>query len=147
MAVLPSQTGAGSDEGHRSSPRYRGTIMHDAWAPYFLFTEAEHALCNAHLFRELRALHEVHQQGWTRRLSDLLLEPARQRSWRSAHRRASPGARSGMGPPCPTSRFVGAFAAPQRIRNGGQGNQKAPSPFAGTENGDPSIFAGTACAV
>lgn len=74
-------------------------------------------------------------------------EPARQRSWRSAHRRASPGARSGMGPPCPTSRFVGAFAAPQRIRNGGQGNQKAPSPSAGTENGDPSIFAGTACAV
>lgn len=55
-------------------PRYRGTIMHDAWEPYFLFTEAEHDLCNAHLLRELRALHEVHQQGWARRLSDLLLE-------------------------------------------------------------------------
>ncbi|GAJ43424.1 hypothetical protein DV712_03555 [Parageobacillus thermoglucosidasius] len=48
--------------------------MHDAWAPYFLFTEAEHALCNAHLLRELRALHKVHHQGWARRLSDLLLE-------------------------------------------------------------------------
>jgi transposase len=34
-------------------PRFRGTAVHDAWAPYDTFTEATHALCNAHALREL----------------------------------------------------------------------------------------------
>jgi len=34
-------------------PRFRGTAVHDAWAPYDTYTEATHALCNAHALREL----------------------------------------------------------------------------------------------
>ena len=34
-------------------PRFRGTAVHDAWAPYDTFTQATHALCNAHALREL----------------------------------------------------------------------------------------------
>ena len=34
-------------------PRFRGVAVHDAWAPYDTYTDAIHALCNAHALREL----------------------------------------------------------------------------------------------
>jgi transposase len=34
-------------------PRFTGLAMHDAWAPYDTYTTAVHALCNAHVLREL----------------------------------------------------------------------------------------------
>jgi transposase len=34
-------------------PRFRGTAVHDAWAPYDTYTACTHALCNAHALREL----------------------------------------------------------------------------------------------
>jgi transposase len=34
-------------------PRFRGVAVHDAWAPYDTYTDAIHALCNAHAPREL----------------------------------------------------------------------------------------------
>ncbi|WP_406044585.1 IS66 family transposase [Micromonospora sp. NBC_00898] len=34
-------------------PRFRGVAVHDAWAPYDTYTDAVHALCNAHALREL----------------------------------------------------------------------------------------------
>jgi len=33
-------------------PRFRGTAVHDAWGPYDTYSEATHALCNAHALRE-----------------------------------------------------------------------------------------------
>ena len=44
-------------------PEYRGMLMHDAWHTY-LSLPMEHALCNAHLLRELRGLHEFFGQAW-----------------------------------------------------------------------------------
>ncbi|MGH3861109.1 IS66 family transposase [Actinokineospora sp.] len=35
---------------------YRGTIVHDGWAPYDLFAGATHAQCGAHLTRHLKAV-------------------------------------------------------------------------------------------
>jgi transposase len=55
-------------------PLYEGTMMHDAWKPYFRYSQAQHALCNAHLLRELQALWEIHEHGWAKDLTDLLLE-------------------------------------------------------------------------
>jgi transposase len=50
-------------EAMKVLPEYRGVLLHDAWHSYFQLP-ALHALCNAHLLRELRALAELEQQGW-----------------------------------------------------------------------------------
>ncbi len=34
-------------------PDFEGVAVHDAWAPYDCYTQATHALCNAHVLREL----------------------------------------------------------------------------------------------
>lgn len=51
---------------------YDGIVMHDAYRSYFGHTY-EHALCNAHLLRELQAIYEADQsQRWTLHLMRLL---------------------------------------------------------------------------
>ena len=37
-------------------PRFSGTLVHDAFAPYARYPAARHVLCNAHLLRELGAV-------------------------------------------------------------------------------------------
>ena len=53
-------------------PSYEGILMHDAYSSYFVHTY-EHALCNAHLLRELQAIYEADQsQRWTLQMMRLL---------------------------------------------------------------------------
>jgi transposase len=53
-------------------PDYRGILMHDAYSTYFGL-ECQHALCNAHLLRDLQALSEAEPaERWPRHLSRLL---------------------------------------------------------------------------
>jgi transposase len=54
-------------------PAFSGTAEHDAWAPYFTYDDCAHALCAAHLLRELIYLHERHQQAWADELATLLV--------------------------------------------------------------------------
>jgi transposase len=54
-------------------PAFTGTAVHDAWAPYFTYDGCTHALCNAHLLRELIYLHEQHHQAWADELATLLV--------------------------------------------------------------------------
>lgn len=44
----------------RVLPRFTGTAVHDAWAPYDSYPQLTHALCNAHVQRELVAVIEYH---------------------------------------------------------------------------------------
>jgi transposase len=44
-------------------PAFTGTAVHDAWAPYDTYTGASHALCAAHLLRELIAVTETGTDG------------------------------------------------------------------------------------
>ena len=37
-------------------PGFQGVAVHDAWSPYWSYTQATHALCNAHHQRELDAI-------------------------------------------------------------------------------------------
>jgi len=50
-------------------PDYQGLLMHDAWRTY-LALPMDHALCNAHLLRELRGLSEYFQQCWASELRE-----------------------------------------------------------------------------
>ena len=53
-------------------PSYDGILMHDAYSSYFGHTYC-HALCNAHLLRELQAIYEAdHSQRWSWQLMRLL---------------------------------------------------------------------------
>lgn len=54
-------------------PAFTGTATHDAWAPYFTYADCQHALCNAHLLRELIFLYEQDRQLWADELATLLV--------------------------------------------------------------------------
>lgn len=55
-------------------PSFRGTAIHDHWAPYFSFTQVKHGLCNAHHLRELTYIHEQKKEGWAFKMKQLLLQ-------------------------------------------------------------------------
>lgn len=55
-------------------PRFQGTAVHDAWGSYFQYANCHHALCNAHLLRELTYLHEQEKKEWAKAMIDLLLD-------------------------------------------------------------------------
>ncbi len=49
-----------------------GTMVHDCWGPYFKIPGVIHALCNAHLLRELQALMEFEKEPWAFAMSRFL---------------------------------------------------------------------------
>jgi transposase len=49
---------------------YQGVAVHDCWVPYWVY-ECLHALCNAHLIRELIGVIEETWQGWTEEMIEL----------------------------------------------------------------------------
>ena len=57
---------------HGILPKRMATLVHDCWKPYWQL-DCEHALCNAHLLRELTFLHETTRQRWPKRMIGLLV--------------------------------------------------------------------------
>jgi transposase len=57
-------------------PGYQGVVVHDDWAPYRSYTDATHALCGAHLVRDLATVAETSGQGWAVGMRHLLVEAA-----------------------------------------------------------------------
>jgi transposase len=55
-------------------PRFGGVAVHDGWAPYWRYQNATHALCGAHLLRELDAISEEPGQGWAAGMAELLVD-------------------------------------------------------------------------
>ncbi|MBI2298006.1 MAG: IS66 family transposase [Armatimonadetes bacterium] len=53
-------------------PAFGGVAVHDAYPSYRDFGSGEHALCNAHLLRELQGCWEREHQTWAQRLRALL---------------------------------------------------------------------------
>lgn len=53
-------------------PKRIAVLVHDCWKPYWQL-DCVHALCNAHLLRELTFLLETTGQAWSQRMIDLLL--------------------------------------------------------------------------
>jgi transposase len=59
-------------------PHFTGVAVHDGWKPYKTYTDAVHALCNAHHLRELAGAVENAPadapQEWASQLAELLVE-------------------------------------------------------------------------
>lgn len=53
--------------------QFNGFAVHDHWSPYFTYSKAIHALCNAHHLRELTFIHEEAKESWAKELKDLLI--------------------------------------------------------------------------
>jgi len=53
---------------------FEGILSHDCYSPYFKLAKVVHAICNAHIIRELVYMHEQLGQEWAAKLIKLLLE-------------------------------------------------------------------------
>ena len=54
-------------------PKFKGTMVHDFWASYFRYS-SRHALCSAHILRELAGITEKYGQKWSAQRHALILE-------------------------------------------------------------------------
>jgi transposase len=55
-------------------PGFVGVAVHDGWAPYWRYQDVRHALCGAHLLRELEAITDEPGQGWAAGMAELLCD-------------------------------------------------------------------------
>lgn len=55
---------------------FTGIAVHDCWQPYFTYVDIDHAVCNAHILRELIGWHETDpdRHRWAGQAADLLRE-------------------------------------------------------------------------
>lgn len=72
-------------------PEFEGVAVHDAWAPYDTYDHATHALCNAHILRELVAVTETSPTAgqWATRLMNILRALKHATDHAKAHNAAS----------------------------------------------------------
>ena len=54
-------------------PEFKGVAVQDGWKSYNNY-ECEHALCNAHLQRELTGIEENYKQEWAKEMNELLTD-------------------------------------------------------------------------
>jgi transposase len=52
---------------------FKNVLVHDRWASYDMFKFISHALCNAHLLRDLKFVHEEKNKSWAKEMIDLLI--------------------------------------------------------------------------
>jgi transposase len=50
-----------------------GWLVHDCWSSYFKFTKLKHAICGAHILRELEGLIENTQSKWAKKFKAFLM--------------------------------------------------------------------------
>ena len=55
-------------------PVFEGTAIHDFWKSYYKYLGCKHALCNAHILRELTGITENFNQIWSEHMKALLVE-------------------------------------------------------------------------
>lgn len=54
-------------------PRFEGVLVHDRWAPYWRYDGAGHAVCNAHILRDLEDVAAyLDQEEWANAMAGLL---------------------------------------------------------------------------
>ena len=72
---LQDKRGSGGMEASRVLPYFNGIAVHDCWLAYWKFSYIKHAVCCAHLLRELTGIIEnAPTQIWAKEMIDLLLK-------------------------------------------------------------------------
>ncbi len=51
----------------------KGIVSHDHYKPYYQLPQVQHSLCNAHHWRELKALIEIEGESWAKAMEKFLL--------------------------------------------------------------------------
>jgi transposase len=77
LFVHPKRGKAAIDSGQSIIPAFKNWLVHDCWNSYFHFRDARHALCNAHIIRELQSVidnDENATSSWANEMQNLLLE-------------------------------------------------------------------------
>ena len=58
-------------------PKYGGILVHDSWASYLSYDNADHALCGGHILRELKFIEDSTKDKWATNMKKLLQEAAK----------------------------------------------------------------------
>ena len=77
LTLLTANQKRGKDgmDGNGVLPLYKGTAVHDCWGPYWWFQNVIHAVCLAHILRELNWVIEfIPEHTWAAAFRDLLLK-------------------------------------------------------------------------
>lgn len=86
-----------------------GVVVHDHFRPYGALEDVDHAFCNAHHLRELKALIDIDKEPWAPSMRDVLLDAAK------AVRQAKEEGLRALGPEC-VQAFVDRYW--QAVREG-----------------------------
>jgi transposase len=70
LFVVHAKRGVAAMDAAGVLPGFRGVAVHDGWSPYWRYPKATHALCAAHLLRELEAVADEPGQGWAAELAE-----------------------------------------------------------------------------
>jgi transposase len=70
--AVHAKRGANAMDAAGVLPGFRGVAVHDCWSPYWRYDKATHALCAAHLLRELDEAAGQPGQRWAGELSEWL---------------------------------------------------------------------------
>ena len=72
MKFLHRHRGHEATDAINIIPRYGGILIHDCLAMYFSYLHCGHAVCGAHLLRELTFVIDSHGYPWARNMKRLL---------------------------------------------------------------------------
>jgi len=72
--TINQRRGQSGMEDNGVLPDFDGTAVHDCWSPYWKYDGATHAVCNAHLLRELTSVEEyIPEHTWATAFKTLLI--------------------------------------------------------------------------
>lgn len=73
LFVHAKRGGEALDSDKSVLPKFSGWLVHDCWSSYFKFKGFKHAICGAHILRELEGLIENDNSEWAKKFKAFLM--------------------------------------------------------------------------
>ena len=74
IGIVPRYGDRGSGDDEAPKP----VLVHDRWATYFTYANCDHALCGAHLIRNLKHIDDALGHQWAKDMRELLLDACKE---------------------------------------------------------------------